>query len=242
MENWSNQRMIFKQNNEELENKVLKLQAQIDQDLPATENLKSNNKKLIKENMNLKTKITSLEEEIELLRETEDTLRDQLTLNQQNSPQDSENDFSEPKGEELAQRIQELLEEIEELQGEKIEVSEKLKFTENELQSAQNRITDLLSNNPSSKIVESSRESDDGKEYLERMDTIERRVDQIKTLIGTMKVESFDKIKEEYENLHKNFIKEAEQKLIQKNLEEKGKLAVLKELKGSMNESIRVLK
>lgn len=93
-----------------------------------------------------------------------------------------------------------------------------------------------------SKVQESSRESEDGKEYLERLNAIERRVDQIKVQIGEVKVESFDKLQELYEQKHKEYIRKVEEKLIESKIKEKGLINVLTELKGSMNDSIRVLK
>lgn len=93
-----------------------------------------------------------------------------------------------------------------------------------------------------SKAPETSRESEDGKEYLERLNVIERRVDQIKIQIGQVKVESFDKLEELYEQKYQEYIRRVEEKLIESKIKEKGLINVLTELKGSMNDSIRVLK
>jgi 5'-deoxynucleotidase YfbR-like HD superfamily hydrolase len=74
------------------------------------------------------------------------------------------------------------------------------------------------------------------------MDDIEEKVDRIKHDIGEVKVESFDKLKEEYEQKYKDCIKKIESELVQKSINDKGVLSMLKELKGTMNDSIRVLK
>lgn len=142
----------------------------------------------------------------------------------------------------MEERVQNLVEEINSLVDEKLEAEEKLDFTEKELKDVQNRISELRKNPHEGKVVESSRESDDVREYVERMDQIEAKVDKIKLEIGEIKVESFDKLKEEYELKYKGLVKELESELIQKSISEKGVINVLKELKGTMNDSIRVLK
>lgn len=138
--------------------------------------------------------------------------------------------------------ISELEGQVDMLQEEKINLTEKLSFTEKELEEEVERKNKKLREGASNKAIESSRESEENKEYFDRIDAIERRVDQIKEQIGKIRVESFDKLQKMYENKYKEYINNAENKLVKENIREKGLGNVLKELKGSMNESIRVLK
>ena len=154
---------------------------------------------------------------------------------------------SEPDSEaidDLNRQIIELQEQVQKYQTEAISLSEKLKFTESELNDEKMRARDSpnAGQGLTLKGIESSRESDDGKEYIARLDIIERRVDQIKNEVGKVMVESFDTLKAVYEQKYQEYIKRVQDKLIESDIKEKGVVNILTELRGLNNDSIRVLK
>jgi hypothetical protein len=51
-----------------------------------------------------------------------------------------------------------------------------------------------------------------------------------------------DELKEEYEKKHKELLHKIDKELMTSNIQEKGTIKVLKELKDTMNDSIRILK
>ncbi|CAI2373088.1 unnamed protein product [Moneuplotes crassus] len=240
--------------NKSLSSKVNKLEQQLaekESDLKEKSKMvDTKQEEIAQKNKNIEEKldkIESLREIIERMEDDIDTLKEELREAKEaekaaletNHQEASQN---EDTTKELKAEIKNLLKEIDELQEEKIEINEKLKFTEKELKDAQDKIIESKNLAGANNAPESSRDTEEGKEFIERMDVVERRVDEIKHSIGEMKVQAFDELKEQYEQDYKQFIKSCEKKIIQKNIDEKGKIAVLKELKGSMNDSIRVLK
>lgn len=207
-----------KQENQELKD--------LNQQLEDTVNELTGNKQVVEDRLNnLEVEFITKEAEIDELKQKLDEVEVDEFDNQE-------------------EEIDELKELVLKYQEEAIKVSEKLKFTEKELQDEQERNRKLKSetSDKNPKAIETSRESEEGKEYLERVDIIEERVDQIKNEIGKVMVESFDTLKQHYEAKHKEYVKKVQDKLIESEIKEKGILNILKELKGIMNDSIRVLK
>ena len=83
-------------------------------------------------------------------------------------------------------------------QEEKIQISEKLHFTEKELADEIEKNNKLRNETATSqnKVIETSRESEDVKDYLDRINIIESRVDSIKGEIGKMMVENVQNLDE----------------------------------------------
>lgn len=81
-------------------------------------------------------------------------------------------------------------------QEDKIKLSEKLHFTEKELADEIDKHNKFNTgeHSPKDKVSETSRDSEDVKEYLDRIDVVEKRVDSIKNEIGKIKNESIQSL------------------------------------------------
>ena len=203
------------------------------------------NKQLEENKIELEGKIQKYEANQKTVDDKIESLEAELAI-KQDKIDALEKELNEPARD---SRTSELESQVLKYQEDAIKLSEKLKFTERELSDEidKNRKlrTEIQTNNSNATVnknVENTEVSDEGKEYFAKIDTIEKRVDQIKNEIGKVKVDSFDKVKEMYEIKYQEYVKGVQAKLVEADIKEKGLVNVLKELKGLENDSIRILK
>ena len=93
-------------------------------------------------------------------------------------------------------KIEEMQNLVTKYQEEKINISEKLQFTERELadEKEKNSKLKVIGNSHQSKVVDTSRETEDVKEYLDRIEIVEKRVDSIKNEIGQVMNENMQSL------------------------------------------------
>ena len=93
-------------------------------------------------------------------------------------------------------KIEEMQNLVTKYQEEKINISEKLQFTERELANEKEKNSKLkvIGNLHQSKVVDISRETEDVKEYLDRIEIVEKRVDSIKNEIGQVMNENMQSL------------------------------------------------
>ena len=93
-------------------------------------------------------------------------------------------------------KIEEMQNLVTKYQEEKINISEKLQFTERELadEKEKNSKLKVIGNLHQSKVVDISRETEDVKEYLDRIEIVEKRVDSIKNEIGQVMNENMQSL------------------------------------------------
>ena len=233
-----------KQTAQKERSKFEKLSADLEKNVKFYEQI---NEQLELNKTELETKIENFEKSKKQLEDQIEELESELDKKAEQVLQ-LEKELNEPSRD---SRTSELESQVLRYQEDAIKLSEKLKFTERELSDEIDKNRKLRSemntnndntSNTANRQIENTDMSDEGKEYLMKLDTIEKRVDQIKNEIGKVKVDSFDKLKDMYEIKYQQYVKRVQSKLVESDIKEKGIVNILKELKGLENDSIRVLK